>query len=302
MPNYKNPVVLVVDGKTFTFSAKVLVDLPDAQGFLEGALARGVSAPVAAQYVKLVARLTRQGRMADLSLITHNVERTAANAYKKWKVDAYDVRIGPVIRAFAREDVKKAISWLRRGSLVPPFDGKLVPLQRTYEEHMAPPNYFDEKKGRQIYMTPPRFGPCERWTLHVPEELVPAHQDPCASCTVVEVTQTQFQAIVEAFRLAWGHQDFERVPVESLLFGDPPTGEKPVVTTQSEKAVALARPSSVSDALVGVHASVARDVDSFLARLGEGAEGVYLSREACGARLGEVLTAVWNVWQAPSAS
>lgn len=302
MPNYKNPAVLVVAGKTFTFSAKVLADLPDAQAFLEGVLTRGVSEPVAAHYVKLVARLTRQGRMADLTLITHNVERTAANAYKKWKVDAYDVRVGPVIRAFAREDVKKAIGWLRRGSLVPPFEGKVVPLQRTYEEHMAPPNYFDAKKGRQIYVTPPRFGPCTQWTLHVPAEPVPSHQDPCADCAVVELTQSQFEAIIVAFRLAWGHQDFERVPAESLLFGEPPAGEKLVINTQSEKAVALARPSSVSDALVGARAAVARDVDSFLARLVEGAEGVYLSREACGTRLGEVLTAVWNVWQTPSAS
>ena len=38
------------------------------------------------------------------------------------------------------------------------------------------------------------------------------------------------------------------------------------------------------------------DIDSFVARLAEGAEGVYLSREACGPALGDVLGAVWKAW------
>lgn len=63
-----------------------------------------------------------------------------------------------------------------------------------------------------------------------------------------------------------------------------------------ERSAALVGPGPVSEALTGVRAKVARDPDSFLARLGEGADGVYLSREACGERLQEVLAAVWSAW------
>ena len=298
MPQYKNPVHVTVGDTTLTFSKTVFVDLPDARAFLDGVAARGVSVSVAAHYAKIVARLKRSGRLADPDRLAHNVERTAARAYHRWKAEAYADRLAPVIRAFKRDDLRRAIKWLRRGSLVPPYEGKTIFTQRTPMDAQVAlaQGGLDRVTGAIHFTTPPRTVPCTTWTLHVPEKPVPAHTDPCEDCVAVEVSDQQLQIIAAAFEQAWGHRDLNAVPAESLLFGEPPAEDVVVGDGKFETCAALIGPGPVSEALSGVRAKVARDPDSFLARLSEGANGVYLSRDACGDRLQEVLAAIWSAW------
>ena len=66
--------------------------------------------------------------------------------------------------------------------------------------------------------------------------------------------------------------------------------------TYDPKFVAFVGHGTTRDELGRIGGKTVLDIDSFAARLAEGAEGIYLSREACGPALGDVLGAVWKTW------
>lgn len=279
MAAYRTPANLTVNGTTFTFRKMVLTDLPDAKGFLEGLLSRQtISPPVAVHYVKLVSRLKRQGRLADVDRIVHNVERTAANAYWRWRRENYAGYLQPVRRALARFVPAGTYAHMRRHALVPPFEGKTIP------------RYVLGTNKHIEWIT------TSAWTLHVPDKATPVHQDPCETCTAIELDVEQLTAIADAFEKVWGHRDLNLVPSDAVLFGEaPPDTDIAKPVAQAEKIAALAT-NLTGDKLEAMNARVTSDVSSFLDRLREGAEGVYLSKELCGARLEEVLGAVRSAW------
>ena len=281
MPAYRNPTTLLAAGTAFTVSAKLVANLPEARAFLVHLLGREISPTVAIHYVKLVARLKQQQRLNDPDTITHAPERTAANAYRRWRAETYAQHLKPVRATFGRlMFAPDAITWLRRHALVAPGEGKTVPVKG-----------LDTRGDFRPTIT---WQPCDTWTLHVPDRPCTPHTDPCETCAVIQLDAVQLDVIAKAFEGVWGHQDLSAVPPDALLFGEPPAETVPA--EQIEKTAALTSPGALSNALSNVRSHVARDVDSFLARFAEGAEGVYLSKEACGERLGEVLTAVWNSW------
>jgi hypothetical protein len=292
----KPPVHLVVHDTPFKFTARALEGFHEAAAFLGALLDRGgISAPVACEYVRLAARLKRQGRLNDENN-QHTVEATAANAYWRWAGQSYATRVQPVIRALSQVDLKRALPYLRRSALIPPFEGKLVPRM------VALPQAVLDSETRAAAVAPPSFSlvPCLGWTLHVPTKAVPVHADPCLTCLTIDLSAEQVETIAVAFEQAWGHRQLEKVPSDYLLFGEPPrtyTGEG-VVLAKAGRVVALCEPGAAVEALNSIGAKVTADVDSFLARLAEGADSVFISRAAAGdlAVLAHVISAVKNQW------
>jgi hypothetical protein len=282
MPAYKNPAAITVSDCTFTFRASMLAGFPEARAFLEQLLARGgISPPVAGQYVKLVARLRKQGRLDQPDLITHNTERTAANAYHRWQAEAYHARVQPVIRAFAHDDVRAGVQWLRVGSVSPPFEGKIVPRLTSMGEIRLDP------ETRTASATPATIGwfPCDTWTLHVPRAECAAHQDPCINCTPIELDVAKLEVIAQAFESAWGHRNLPIVPAECFLFGEPPRDWKPEDATAPAAAgriVALIPRGALASSISQLRGAVTDDLTSFDARLKEGADVLVISRAVLG--------------------
>lgn len=292
----KAPVVLVIRGIQCHFTNRALEGFPEAPAFLGALLDRGgVSPRIACEYVRLAARLKRQGRLSDPNN-QHRVEGTAANAYWRWAGESYAKRLQPVIRAIPQVDLKRALPHLRRSALVPPFEGKAVPRMT------APAQAVLDSETRAATTAPPTFTmvPCASWTLHVPTQSVAAHADPCLTCITVDLDADQLNVIAAAFENAWGHKDLEKVPPDCLLFGEPPrsyTGEG-VVLAKAGRVVALCEPGAAAEALNSIGAKVTKDVDSFLARLAEGADSVFISRAAI-VDLGtvvHVISAIQNQW------
>jgi hypothetical protein len=292
----KPPVQLVVRNIPFNFTSRALEGFPEAPAFLGALLDRGgVSPRIACEYVRLAARLKRQGRLSDPNN-QHRVEGTAANAYWRWAGESYAQRVQPVIRALPQVDLKRALPYLRRAALIPPFEGKLVPRM------VAPAQAVLDAETRTATVAPPTFNmvPCSDWTLHVPAKPVPAHADPCLTCMTVDLSVEHVEIIANAFEQAWGHRQLEKVPPDCLLFGEPPrayTGES-IVLAKAGRIVALCEPGAAAEALNTIGAKVTMDVDSFLARLAEGADSVFISRAAAG-DLGtctHVISAVKNQW------
>ncbi len=272
---------MAIGGLVFTFNERALDGFPEAQAFLTDVLARGsVSAPVAKNYVILAARLNRGGRLGDPAKLTHNVERTAANAYWRWQGEAYAERVQPVVRAFANADLTAGVSWLRRSSLVPPYEGKVVPRVTSMGGVQLDP------ETQTTVVTAPTIGwvPCSAWTLHVPRSASSVvHADPCAACTPIELSNEQLELIAVAFEKAWGHRDLGKVPAESLLFGQPPRESVGTVQTQaSGKIAALLGPSALASAITGLGGAVTTDPVSFSARLKEGVDAVLVSKGVLG--------------------
>jgi hypothetical protein len=290
---------VVANGQTYTFPPRTIDDFPDAAAFLVGLIARGrVASHVAKIYVQTVARLRRGGRLADLSLLNHRVERTAANAYLRWHAETYDARVAPIAHAFAsRLPNKTAVRWLRVHALVPPFEGKTTATRTP-----APPDPAAWEKVRARIAVPVQemvvtLQPSHTWTLHVPDKLVPAHTDPCDTCHTIELADKDLEVLAVAFEGAWGHRDINKVPRDAFMFGESPAvASSEVVKDKGEKIAALATVGVTGDELARIGAAVARDVDGFVARLMEGANGVYLSKTACGAQLVNVLDAVASAW------
>lgn len=313
MPTLKAPVIVTVNDLSFTFRQRVFDDLPDARGFLAALLDRGsVSPPVAANYVKFAARLARTGRLADPALIVHPVERTAANAYLKWSVENYAARVVRINKALGPNAIGASVRFLHRHSLVQPYPGKMIPVAALPPIH--DPGFLAARFGVPDPLAPPRapapisheemalamtMSPApDVWTLHVPKKLVAPHADPCPDCKAIVLDESQLHVIAEVIEKAWGHRDLTRIPPEAYLFGVPPPGDADitVMKERGEKFVAFVRQGTARDELARMGGRTVSDIESFVARLGEGAEGVYLSRVACGAALGDVLGAVWKAW------
>jgi hypothetical protein len=300
MPRYSgSPTNVVAHGQTYTFPPRTIDDFSDAAGFLTGLLDRGrVASHVAKTYVQTVARLRRAGRLADLSLLHNRIERTAANAYLRWYAEAYAARVAPVVHAFASKlPNKNAVRWLRVHALVPPFEGKTTAVRTP-----APPDPAAWEKVRAGVVMPAQemvvtLRPSHAYTLHVPAKLGAAHVDPCDTCHTIELTAADLEVLAVAFESAWGHRDINKVPRDAYLFGEPPPeAASEVVKDKGEKIAALAMSGVTGDELARIGAAVARDVEGFVARLMEGADGVYLSKSACGVQLVNVLDAVAAAW------
>lgn len=275
----------MIDGVPFKLAQSTLTHLPGAELFIASQLAKGVSAPVAAQYARQAAKLLREGRAADAGKISHPVERTAINAYWHWVESSYDARVQPVLRAFTDDHVRRGIKWLRVHSLVGPAPGKKIP------RIVKMPQLYLDGDTRTALMTPAEVAWIDTAavTLHVPTKPVPAHTDPCPDCIPFELEPAQIEVLAVAFERAWGHRDVSRVPADALLFGTPPLEGRTTQTSAepTERIVALAPASQIADAVTQLRGSVARTPEAFRARLAEGADTVIVSRAAAGDELFE---------------
>lgn len=282
MPQYKNPATITVGGLSFTFRASLLESFPEARAFIEDLQARAsVSPSVMSLYVRLVARLRKQGRLDQPEKIVHNTERTAANAYHRWRGESYQARVQAVIRAFANDDVRRGIGWLRVGSVRPPVPGKVVPRLTGMGEIQL------DTATLSANATPATFDwfPCDQWTLHVPRAEVATHEDPCLNCTSIELDAAKLEAIASAFEKAWGHRDIHLVPPECLLFGEPPKDwqvESAPAAEPTGKIVALVPRGAVASALSALRGAVTDDISAFDVRLKEGADVIVVSRSLLG--------------------
>jgi hypothetical protein len=254
-------VTLTVDGEAFTFTKRALEGFPEAPSFLTALLARGkVSPPNAAYYVRLVARLRRQGRLNVPQAIVHRVEKTAANAYWRWCGENYATRLRPVLDALKNDDVRFGYRWLRRGSLVPSYPGKVIQWRML----PVPP-----KPGESKMLPAIAEEPCSVWTLHVPRKATtPVHTDPCPDCACVKLTMEQVEVIAAAFENAWGHRNLDDVPAECFLFGTPPIdGKVEAQLTPTTRIVAIMPDGAHAQALDQIGASVSREFTAFVDRV-----------------------------------
>jgi hypothetical protein len=232
--------------------------------------------------VKLVARLRKQGRLDRPEQIVHNTERTAANAYHRWQADSYRERVHHVTRAFANDDVRRGVAWLRVGSVQPPSEGKVVPRLTGMGEVVL------NSETMTASATPATFGwfPCDKWTLHVPRAECAAHQDPCVDCTVIELDGDKLEVIAQAFEKAWGHRNLHTVPAECSLFGEPPRewDDKETVPepTDTGRIVALIPRGALASALGQLRGAVTDDLASFDANLQQGADVLIIARSLLG--------------------
>lgn len=316
MPATRATTSVEVGDQSFSFRTRVLEDLPAAAAFLAYLLRdRGVAAHTAAHYVKLVAKLRRQGKLDQPELIAHVTERTAANAYMRWVVEAHTARLAPVRRLFTNE--RERLKFLRVHSLVPPYGDKRIPIVQLPQATEIPADVLASKPDPDnptslvpaLPASPPRWEenavvmvPAPNvWTLHIPHGPVEPHTDPCETCTAHILSDRQLSVLGDAFFAAWGHRDINALSPDEYLFGSPPIDNevsRPLAKT--ERVVALIGDQAITtrDALSrAVHAQTSHDVNEFLARLRDGSvAGVYISRETAGERLGDVLGAIWNAW------
>ena len=319
VPRMPRPAVaVIVRGQSFDFERQLLTDFPDAPLFLGHLLDLGrVASHVAVHYTKLVGRLKRQGRLADVTAIHNRAERTAANAYVKWRSAVYAERAQEIVRAVRGQISIKRVRFLRRHSISPPTAGKMIPVQQLPQaidlgdfvpEPDAPKSRLAIVESGEI--SSPLAAPLvsstvswqsaeQSWTLHVPHEFVAPHIDPCESCSVFVLDAGQLEAIAVAFEKMWGHRDLNALPPEAYLFGTPPSeAEEEAARTRGEKAIALVPATSVrADDMERISVPVVLDVGSAIEKL-PSVEGIYISRTACGNRLNEVLSGLWNAWGA----
>jgi hypothetical protein len=165
-----------------------------------------------------------------------------------------------VLDALKNDDVQFGYRWLRRGSLVPAFEGKkiqwrMLPVTPKPGESKMPPAIAEE--------------PCSIWTLHVPRKATtPVHIDPCPDCACIKLTMEQVEVIAAAFENAWGHRNLDAVPAECFLFGPPPIDRKgyTLQMAASERVVALVPDGALSMALDQLEAGVTRDSVLFVDR------------------------------------
>lgn len=282
MPQYLNPVTITISEKTFAFRASLIASFPEARAFLEALVAREVSPPVAAQYVKLAGRLRKQGRLNQPEAIVHNVERTAANAYHRWRRESYVSNTQALVRAFANEDLRRGIAWLRRSSLVHPYPGKVVRTLASMSQLQLDP------ETQEAVAVPPTFveAPCTVWTLHVPRSASPVHVDPCPNCVTIELDDAKLLAVAEAFERAWGHRDLTKVPPECPLFGESPPvdedAEHVAAVKPGGKIVALLPAGALAGVLNNLGAVVSERPEVFAARAAEGADVLVVGRNGLG--------------------
>lgn len=307
MPRPTTPVI--VRDQTFHLERQLLVDFPDAPIFLGHLLDLGrVATHVAAHYVKLVGRLKRQGRLTDVTQIHNRAERTAANAYVRWRATTYAERAQEIVRALRGQVSTKRVRFLRQHSISAPAPGKLIPVQRMPEiaditdllpEPSAPRAYLSVVESGPV-ISPPSVSWVSAetsWTLHVPHEFRAPHVDPCESCTPFILDAGQLEAIAAAFEKTWGHRDLNALPPEAYLFGSPPSeSEEEEARKAGERALAIVSATSTrADDMERISVPVVLDVGEAISKLST-VDGIYLSRTACGSRLNEVIGALWNAW------
>lgn len=255
-------VTFTMHGEVFTFTSRALEGFPEAASMLDYLLARGkVSPAYASHYVVLAARLRRLGRLNTPEAIVRRVEKTAANAYWRWATEGYVTRLRPVLAALKSDDVREGYRWLRRGSLVPAYPGKMIqrrllPVPTKPGEAPQPQRTIAEE-------------PCSVWTLHVPRKAnTPVHTDPCPDCTTVKLTMEQVEVIAAAFENAWGHRNLDAVPPECFLFGPPPIdGRVAASLAPTARIVAAVPDGALAQALDQLGASATRDSTVFVDRV-----------------------------------
>jgi hypothetical protein len=313
MPRPTVPVT--VRQQTFQFERQLLDDFPDAPTFLGHLLDLGrVASHVAAHYVKLVGRLKRQGRLVDVTQIHNRAERTAANAYVKWRAATY-ATLAPAVAHVLPGVYVKRVRYLRRHSISPPAAGKMIPIPQMpvsvdiseFAPATGAPHLSVVESGaidvpsREISVPPAppiAWQAAEQsWTLHVPHEFVAPHVDPCESCSAFVLDNAQLEAIAVAFERTWGHRDINVLPPEAYLFGTPPSeSDEEAARKGGEKALAIVSAASTrADDMDRIAVPVMLDVESAIKKFAS-VEGVYISRAACGNRLNEVLGGLWNAW------
>ena len=303
--------IVTVRDQPFTFERALLADLPDACAFLAHLLDRRVSAGVAQLYVRSVCRLKRRGTLTGPAVIGNVTERTAANAYVKWRAECYLQRSTEVARVLRGLSVKR-VRFLRQHSISPPMPGKLIPAPRMPEiaditdvlpEPGAPRSYLSVVESGQVTSGPISPPPVSwvsaetSWTLHVPHEFRAPHVDPCESCTPFVLDAGQLEAIAAAFEKTWGHRDLNALPPEAYLFGAPPSeSEEEEARKSGERALAIVSATSTrADDMERISVPVVLDVGEAISKLST-VDWIYLSRTACGSRLNEVIGALWNAW------
>lgn len=305
--------IITVRDQPFTFERALLADLPDAVPFLAHLLDRRVSPGVAQLYVRAVCRLKRRGTLTGPAVVGGNInERTAANAYKKWRAEIYGQRSTEVVRALRGQVSAKRIRFLRQHSISAPAPGKVIPVAAMPEiaditdvlpEPGAPRSYLSVVESGQVASGPISPPPVSwvsaetSWTLHVPHEFRAPHVDPCESCTPFVLDAGQLEAIATAFEKTWGHRDLNALPPEAYLFGAPPSeSEEEEARKAGERALAIVSATSTrADDMERISVPVVLDVGEAISKLST-VDGVYLSRTACGSRLNEVIGALWNAW------
>lgn len=309
---------IIVGATVYPFPARSLDGFPQAKPFLEHLLARNRIAPATAvQYVKIAARLWRLRRMYRES--PHVNERTVSRAFRRWWLEAYTELTAPVVQALgAALPVRAAVAWLRRSSIVPPYPAKHVPLPRlpgtelvgrSLEQVVGRPQYADDAPTLSLVRPDeappqPQWRPApDVWTLHVPASAsVPAHTDPCADCTVIDLTAAQLAVMGSAFTKAWGQIDLNTLAMDSFLFGEPPpdfTGEV-VRKPTAGKLLAFVPEGALAENIVQLGGVVARTSREFEELLGADVpETIVISRsewEKSYAGLGEFLRVVEEKW------
>lgn len=165
-----------------------------------------------------------------------------------------------MLDALKNDDVRFGYRWLRRGSLVPAYEGKKIQWRML----PVPP-----KPGESKMLPAIAEEPCSVWTLHVPRKATtPVHTDPCPDCACVKLTMEQVEVIAAAFENAWGHRNLDTVPAECFLFGLPPIDSK--VETQlapTARVVAVVPDGALAQALEQLGASVSRESIAFTDRV-----------------------------------
>lgn len=294
MPRFAGDETAFTIGTTpFVFGPRTLEGLPEAPRFVEYLLGRKIAPHTAKLYAVHVARLRRQDKLGRLDLVSDRTARTAANAFHTWRRDRRK-RAYEVLRHAMPTTVRDHLDFVRISSCVAAYPEKRVPQERNWSNTDTARVQIDTTTKDAIYLDALPWAPCDVPTLHVPHRLLPPHTDPCDACAVVRLTQEQIDAIMEAVEMVWGHRDMSAIPRNALLLGD--VDEAQDIIARAVRVVGLSEATQASIALLQVKAAIEHTVDEFLAQLQSGAQAVFLSREACGDRLFEVLHKLEEVW------
>jgi len=294
--DYLVPLTLA-NGTETSLPKSVVEALPEAAAWMSWLIASNrVVLTTASRYATAMARLKREGVIwTDTAKLKRFPDATAAGHYLRWWTETYDARVHRLLKAIPGHQLRDGVRRLRVSSLVPPTEGKQIPIGR------GAPKIIHTGTGWRNSPGDPIWGPAPGWTLHVPPHDVPVHADPCADCTAIQLDDAQVQLLASVFRDVWGPAaDLTTVPPDAFLIGPPP----PATLTRDPgeaagEVLALVPRGAVADALTGLHASVVEQVGTFRDRLRERQpRTLVLNRDVIGSRLDEVLQAVRDAWGA----
>lgn len=279
----KNKIEFYVNGVRLPFLARTLAGFPEAERFAVWLHAhRKCSLATIHLYVKLAAKLKREGQIREPSDLVIPNQRTVATAYADWLREAFDEQVNSVCLAVAPDHpgLREKLPRTRVHSLVPPFEGKQVWKQVLYNPSdapfpprpEAPPEDHATYQARKAkWETQPAHAwmACSKWTLHVPrEEETPPHDEAtCTTCDVIELDDRQLEAVAAAFERAWGHRELTKVAPEQPLFGALPDAGPDAA--RAAVVVPPGRPVAAG--------TVCRTLDQWKTAV-QTADGVYLDR------------------------